>query len=139
MKKTVKPSPYAVILFGIVAGICIIGFIIEMITEASLPITNVILFFLMTGVFVYYLMRYLGQEKIHFDENAFTVGGKTYSFDEITDVTVNNEQVLRHISTLRIKLYIGEEEICSFTKDDKGGKEFIAAMKNHGVSVSIDI
>ena len=139
MKKTVKPSLWAVIFFGAVAAICIISFIVEMITEASLPITNVILFFLLTGVFVYYLMRYLGQEKIHFDENSFTVGGKTYGFDEITDVTVNNELVLRSVSTLRIKLYIGEEEICSFTKDDKGGKDCIAVMKKKGISVSIDV
>ncbi len=139
MKKTVKPSLWALIIFGTGAAICIISFIIELITQASLPVTNVILFFLMTGVFVFYLMRYLGQEKIHFDEDSFTVGEKTYGFNEITDVTVNNELVLRSVSTLRIKLYIGEEEICSFTKDDKGGKDFIAVMKKHGVSVSIDI
>lgn len=139
MKKTVKPSLWAVIIFGAGAAICIISFIIEMIKEASLPTTNVILFFLMTGVFVYYLMRYLGQEKIYFDEDSFTVGGKSYGYDEITDVTVNNELVLRNVSTLRIKLYIGEEEICSFTKDDKGGKEFISVMKKQGVNVSIDV
>ncbi len=139
MKKTVKPSLWAVILFGVVTAICIISFIIELITQASLPVTNVILFFLMAGVFVYYLMRYLGQDKISFDEDSFTVGGKTYGFDEITDVIVNNELVLRSISTLRIRVYTGEEEICSFTKDDKGGKDFIAVMKKQGISVSIDI
>lgn len=139
MKKCIRPSPWAVILFGVVTAICIIGFVIEMITEASLPITNVILFFLLTGVFVFYLLKFLSQEKIYFDESTFTVGGKTYGFDEITDVTVDNELVFRNVSTLRIKLYIGEEEICSFTKDDKGGKEFIAVMKKQGVSVSIDV
>ena len=139
MKKTVRPLPWAVILFGVVTAICIIGFIIEMITEASLPITNVLLFFLMTGVFVFYLLKFLSQEKIYFDENGFTVGGKTYGFDEITDVTVDNEHVLRSVSTLRVKIYIGEDEVASFTKDDNGGKDFIAIMNKHGVKVSMDI
>lgn len=139
MKKCVRPSPYAVILFGVVTAICIIGFVIEMITEASLPITNVLLFFLMTGVFVFYLLKFLSQEKIYFDESTFTVGGKSYGFDEITDVTVDSEQVLRNMSTLRITLYIGEEEICDFTKSDSGAKEFIAFMQRRGVSISIDI
>ena len=94
---------------------------------------------LAVGIFVYELLKYLAQEKIEFDESSFTVGEKTYGYDEITNVTVNNEQVLRSVSTLRIKLYIGEDEVASFTKDDKGGKEFIAVMKKHGVSVSIDV
>ncbi len=115
MKKTVKPSLWAVIFFGAVAGICLIGFVAELIKDGYLSFANVLLLLLIGGVFVYYLMRYLGQEKIYFDEDTFNVGGKTYGFDEITDVTVDNELVLRSVSTLRIKLYIGEEEICSFT------------------------
>lgn len=139
MKKTVKPSPIAVIFFGTVAAICLIGFVAELVKDGYLSVANVLLLLLIAGVFVYYLLKYLSQEKIYFDENTFTVGDKTYGFDEITDVTVDNELVLRSVSTLRIKLYIGEEEICSFTKDDKGGKEFIAVMKKQGVSVSIDV
>lgn len=140
MKKTVKPSPWAMIIFGVLAAICLIDFVVEIITQAHLSVTNVLLIFLVAIVFVYYLMRYLGQEKIYFDENSFTVGGKTYGFDEITNVTVDNEYVLRHHSTLRIKVYIiGEEEICSFTKDDKGGKEFIELMKKNEVAISIDV
>lgn len=139
MKKTVKPSMWVVIFFGAVAGICLIDFVAQLIKDGYLSFANVLLLLLIGGVFVYYLMRYLGQEKIYFDEDTFTVGGKTYGFDEITDVTVDNELVLRSVSTLRIKLYIGEEEIASFTKDDKGGKEFIAVMKKQGISVSIDV
>jgi len=138
MKKCIKPSPWAVILFGVVAAICIIGFIIEMITEASLPITNLLLFFLITGVFVFYLLKFLSQEKIYFDDNTFTVGGKTYGFDEITDITVDNEYVIRSVSTLRIRLFVNGEEVCHFAKDDSCGKDFINLMKKHGVTVSID-
>lgn len=66
------------------------------------------------------------------------MGEKNYGFNEITNVTVSTEQVLRCSSTLRLKIYIGENEVCSFTKDDKGAKEFIDLMEKHGVSVSIN-
>lgn len=139
MKKTVKPSPIAVIFFGTVAAICLIGFIAELVKDGYLSVANVLLLLLIGGVFVYYLLKYLSQEKIYFDENTFTVGDKTYGFDEITNVTVDNEQVLRNISTLRIRVFVNEEEVCHFAKDDRGGKEFIAVLKKQGVSVSIDV
>lgn len=139
MKKTVKPTPYAVILFGALAVICVIISIAEFADTLMTSAATIALDFLVIGVFIFFLIKFCYQEKIDFDEVSFTVGGKTYSFDEITKVTVNNEQVLRSVSTLRIKLYIGEDEICSFTKDDKGGKEFINTMKEQGVTVSIDV
>lgn len=139
MKKTVKPTPYVVILFGALAVLCIGISVAEFFDAFGTSAATLCLDALAIGVFVYQLIKYCSQEKINFDDVSFSVGGKTYSFDEITNVTVNSEQVLRSVSTLRIKLYIGEEEICSFTKDDKGGKEFINTMKEQGVTVSIDV
>ena len=139
MKKTVRPMSWMVILFGIVAVLCVVTSFVEFISTGSSSAAAICLDALVLISFGIYLSRYLGQEKIEFDENSFTVGHTTYSFEDITNVTVNSEQILRSASTLRLKLYIGEEEIASLTKDDKGGKEFIAEMKKHGVSVSIDV
>lgn len=139
MKKTVKPSPFAVLLFGTLNVICA-GLLIKLITEEGSDFGMVAFpVLLLVGVFVFYLFRYLGQSRIEFDESTFTVDGETYSYKEITDVTVDSEQVLRRMSTLRITLYKGEEEICDFTKNDIGAKEFIAVMKKHRVSISIDV
>ncbi len=139
MKKTVKPSPFAAIFFGVAAGLCLIISVIDFIKYTEFSIMNVILNLIVGGVFVYYLLKYLSQEKISYDENGFTVGEETHSFSDITNVTVNSEQIIRSISTLRIKVYIEEEEICSFTKDDKGGKDFIAVLKSNDVTVNIDV
>lgn len=139
MKKTVKPSPVAVLLFGALNVICI-GLLIMLLSEEGGDLAAVAFpVLLLVGVFVFYLFRYLGQSRIEFDESTFTVDGETYSYKEITDVTVDSEQVLRRMSTLRITLYKGEEEICDFTKNDIGAKEFIAVMKKHRVSISIDV
>ncbi len=139
MKKTVKPASWAVILFGALAVLCIITSIAEFISTGSTSAAAIALDALAFIGFGIFLTRYLGQEKIDFDENTFTVGDTTYGYDEITNVTVNNEHILRSVSTLRIKLYIGEDEVASFTKDDSGGKDFIAVMKKHGITVSIDV
>ena len=139
MKKTVKAMPVTAVISGIAAVICIVASIASLIEEASMGFENILITMLALGAFVFFLFKYLSQSKIEFDENTFTVDGKTYSFDEITDVTVDSEQVLRNVSTLRVKIFIGEDEICSFTKDDNGGEEFIAVMKKRGVKVSIDI
>lgn len=139
MKKTVKPASWAVILFGALAVLCIGISVAEFFDTLGTSAATLCLDALAIGVFVYQLIKYCSQEKIDFDENTFTVGDTTHGYDEITNVTVNNEQILRSVSTLRIKLYIGEDEVASFTKDDSGGKDFIAVMKKHGVTVSIDI
>lgn len=139
MKKTVKPSPVAVLLFGTLNVICI-GLLIMLLSEENGDLAAVAFpVLLLVGVFVFYLFRYLGQSRIEFDESTFTVEGETYRYKEITDVTVDSEQVLSRMSTLRITLYKGEEEICDFTKADIGAKEFIAVMKKHRVSISIDV
>ncbi len=139
MKKTVKPSPFTAIFFGVAAGLCLIISVADFIKYTEFSIMSVILNLLVGGVFVYYLLKYLSQERISYDENSFTVGEKTYNYGDITNVTVDSEQLIRNISTLRIKVYIEEEEICSFTKDDKGGKDFIAVLKSNDVTVNIDV
>ncbi len=137
--KTVKPSSWAVIFFGVAAGLCLIISVADFIKYTEFSIMNAILNLLVGGVFVYYLLKYFSQEKICYDENGFTVGEETHSFSDITNVTVNSEQIMRNISTLRIEVYIGENEVCSFTKDDMGGKDFIALLKKNDVTVNIDV
>lgn len=139
MKKTVKPAPLKVGILGAGAAILLILTIVEVFREFDSVFILGLMDLLAVGIFVYELLKYLAQEKIEFDESSFTVGEKTYGYNEITNVTVNNEQVLRSVSTLRIKLYIGEDEVASFTKDDSGGKDFIAVMKKHGITVSVDV
>lgn len=139
MKKTVRPMSWMMILFGIVAVICVVTSFAEFISTGSSSAAAIALDALAFIGFGIYLVRYLRQGKIEFDENNFTVGETTYRYDEITRASVDNEQILRSASTLMIKLFIGEDEIARFTKDDKGGKDFIAEMKKHGVSVSIDV
>lgn len=137
--KTVKPSPFAVIFFGVVAGLCLVISVIDFIKYTEFSIKDVILNLLVSGVFVYCLLKYLSQQKIFYDENGFAVDEKNYNYEDITAVTVDSEQIMRSISTLRIQIYIGEQEICSFTKDDKGAKDFITMLKNNNVTVNIDV
>lgn len=139
MKKTVKPLLWPTVFFGVAAGLCLIISVIDFIKYPDFSIMNVLLNLLVIGAFVCFLFKYLSQEKILYDENTFTVGEKTYNYVDITNVTVSSEQIIRNVSTLRINIYIGEEEICSFTKDDKGGKDFIAVLKNNAVTVNIDV
>ncbi|MEE1320693.1 MAG: hypothetical protein UHM85_04050 [Acutalibacteraceae bacterium] len=139
MKKTVKPSPWVVILFGIMALFCLVLTISGFITGNTTVFPEILIDLVVVGAFIWLLLKYLSQEKIFYDENSFTVGEKTYGYEDITNVIVDSEQIIRSVSTLRIKVYIGEEEICSFTKDDKGGKDFIAVLKNNDVTVNIDV
>lgn len=139
MKKTVKPSPWVVILFGIMALFCLVLTISGFITGNTTVFPEILIDLVVAGAFVWLLLKYLSQEKIVYDENSFTVGKKTYGYEDITNVTVDSEQIIRSVSTLRIKVYIGEEEICSFTKDDKNGKDFVAVLKNNDVTVNIDV
>lgn len=139
MKKAVKPSPWVVILFGIMTVLCFALTISGFITGYTSVLSEILIDLLVAGVFIWVLLKYLSQKKIFYDENSFTVGEKTYSYEAITVVTVDAEQIIRNVSTLRINIYIGEEEICSFTKDDKGGKDFIAVLKNNAVKVNIDV
>lgn len=137
MKKVIKPSPVMVIIFGGIAIVCIGISIAEFIDTYSTSAATICLDALAAIAFGIYLVRYCSQVKIEFDENTFTVGEKSYGFDEISKVTVDSEQILRSWSTLRVKIYIGEDEICTFTKDDKGAKEFIDLMEKHGVKIKL--
>ncbi len=138
MKKTVKPSPWVMIFFGVAAVLCVGISIADLIKNSSFLLSHAAGDFLVVAVFVYQAFKYFSQEKICYDENSFTVDGVTYSFSDITDVTVDSEQILRNVSTLRITVCIYDEEICSFAKNDKGAKEFIEVMKKHEVAISID-
>lgn len=139
MKKTVKPSPWVVILFGIMALFCLVLTFSGFITGNTTVFPEILIDLVVAGAFVWLLLKYLSQEKIVYDENSFTVGEKTYRYEDITNVTVDSEQIIGSVSTLRIKVYKGEEEICSFTKDDKNGKDFVAVLKNNDVTVNIDV
>lgn len=138
MKKTVKPSPVTVIVCGAAAALGIGTAIAELISKGGNSAPAMAINAILIGAFVFFFLKFRSQSKIYFNESSFTVDGTDYRYDEITDATVKSEQILRNISTLRVTLFKGDEEIASFTKDDIGGKEFIEAMKKHGVSVSID-
>ncbi len=139
MKKIVKASPLAAILFGVAALLCFAFSVGEFVDTGVTSAATIAFDALVFVAGVYTLFKYFSQSKICFDDDGFTVDGKSYSYDEITDVTVNSEQVLRSVSTLRVRVYIGEDEVCNFTKDDSCGKDFINLMKKHGVTVSIDV
>ncbi|MBQ7004990.1 MAG: hypothetical protein IJN68_01010 [Clostridia bacterium] len=137
MKKEIKPSPLMMIIFGVLAVLCVGISVAEFVDTYGTSAGTMCMDALVIGVFIYYLIKFCSFEKIGFDENSFSVGEKTYGFDEITDVTVDSEQILRSWSTLRLKIYVGEDEVCTFTKDDKGAKEFIALMEKHGVKIKV--
>lgn len=139
MKKTVRPLLWPTVIFGLAAVLCLIMSVADFIKYGDFSIMSIILNLLIIGAFVCFLFKCLSQEKIFYDDNSFTVGEKNYRYEEINNVTVKSEQIIRSASTLRVNIFICEEKICSFTKDDKGGKDFIAELKNHGVSVTIDI
>lgn len=137
--KRVRPTPIAVIFFGLINVICI-GMVIKLITEQGSDFGAVVFpVLLLVGIFVFYLFKYLGQSKIEFDESSFIVDGETYNYNEITNAVVDSKQILRGIPTLKITLCKHGEEICDFTKNDSGAKEFIYIIKKHGVSINIDI
>lgn len=139
MKNIVKPSPITVIVCGVAAVLGIGTAIAEFLSTGSNSAPAMALNAILIGAFIFFFLKFRSQSKIYFDESSFTVDGTDYRYGEITNITVKSEQILRGISTLRVTLFKGEEEICSFTKNDSGGKEFIAVMKKHGVSVSIDV
>ena len=139
MKKEVKPSPLTVIILGVAMCICVVFTVAGFFTENSLIFPELLMDLVVACGFVWLLLKYLSQKSISYDEKCFIVDGKTYYYTDITNVTVEAEQFIRNVSTLRIKVYIDKEEICSFTKDDKGGKDFIAVLKNNDVAVNIEV
>lgn len=139
MNKTVKPSPLTVIVCSIALVLCVIATFVSLFEVGGLGAKDIIIDLLVGAAFVWFLMKYLAQDKIYFDEDGFTVGGENYSYEDISKVSVDSEQVLRNISTLRLTVYVKKEEVCNFTKSDKGAKEFIALMKKHKVKVSVDV
>lgn len=138
MKKKVKPSPIVLIIIGAFAVFCIGLSIAEFAEDLSTSAATIALDTIVIFGFGYNLFRYCSQSVIEFDESSFTVDEATYSFDEITNVTVKSEQMLRGISTLRVTVFKGEEEIASFTKDDDCGEDFIAVLEKHDIRINID-
>ena len=139
MKKTVNPSPWPAVFFGAVAFFCLASTIFCFVKGGTGIFHEILIDLVVVGVFVWLLLRYFSQEKILYDENSFTVGKKTYSYEDITNVTVETEKVVRSMPTLRMNVYAGDNKICTFTKDDKGGKDFIAVLKNNDVAVNIEV
>lgn len=139
MKKTVKPSPVTLIVSAIILALYLVAVVVSLRESVTISFSDGLLGFFVVFVFGYSIFRFLFADRIEFDENTFTVDESAYYYSDITDVRVNSEEVARHYSTLRINVYIGEEEVCSFTKNDKGAKEFIECLKKHGVAVSIEV
>lgn len=138
MKKIVRPSFFRVIFSGALTVICVADLIVETIRKYGISAINAIITLMVAGVFTYYLLDLLTQDKIYFDENTFTVKDKSYRFSEITRVEADNEHYMGHISRLKLKIYVGEEYVARFSKSDPGARALIEEMKNHQVTITVD-
>lgn len=123
---------------GIFALVCVVISVVDTVKEYGISAKNIVVTLLTVVAFVIILVEYLSQKTVHFDEKGFTVGECDYNFTDITKVEADTEQIFRNVSVLRLTVYVGEKDICSFRKSDKGAKDFIALMKQYGVPVSID-
>ena len=156
MKKTIRPSPLMLLLNGGITAF--LAFII--ITDTSTggePVFEEVLVCIVTGLmFIYYLIRYILRGKVHFDDEAFTVHGKTYSFSCITRAVVSNQTVgispsigwilclfgraRRLFSThteQKIEIYAKGVYVFSFTRDEPGSEDFIDVLKKHRVRFTV--
>lgn len=148
MKKVIKPSPYFMILFGIMAAIA--GFSIAVdVTTGGTPSTKEYMCCAGASIcFIFFLFKYIFRERIYFDEDTFTVRGKTYRFSEITKAAIVNKSsnflfdVLTkgwgRYSVTGITVDAKGERVMSFNKEDPGAEEFIALMKKHRIKFTVN-
>ena len=137
MKKTVKPSPILLIFSAVVIAIAIICSVHSFKKGYGMTGSDITLSIAAVALSILSVYNFVTADRIEFDETTFNVDKNTYSYSDITDVKVDSEIVMRHISTLRIEVYVGDSRVCRFTKNGKGAKEFIECMKNQGVAISI--
>lgn len=137
MKKKVYPSPILLIFSAVVIVIALIFSVHSLKKGYGMTGSDITLCISAVALSVLSVYNFIMADRIEFDETTFTVDKNTYSYADITDVKVDSEIVMRHVSTLKIEVYVGDSRVCRFTKNGKGAKEFIECMKNQGVAISI--
>ena len=135
MKKTIKPSPAMIIVLGFVLVLCV-G---VMLLGIEMPEEFTILFIGVAVCFVYLLFTFFTRDKIEFDEETFTIGSKTYKFSDISKVEVEAGELMRGLPVLEFSVYVNDKRVLELSEGEKGTDEFIACVKKHGVTVSIDV
>ena len=79
-------------------------------------------------------------KNVFFDEDTFTVGDRTFKFTQISNVDVDSVHNVRGwASTLRFEIYVDGEYVLTFSKNEKGARDFIRMLKKHDISISVDI
>ena len=143
MKQKIKPSPYTVLIFGVLLAVAGIVVGLDAYTggtptfEETLGTAALIIFF------VYYLIKFIFAKRIEFDFDGFTVKGKTYRFAEISEAEISYKRVLvpgkriRFCTLTRVRLYIRGERVLTFTDDDVGYKDFVGLLKKHRVKFHV--
>lgn len=147
MKKVIKPSPVELLIFGVVTAV-ITFIIVSDTTTGGKPEINDYLYCAGSVIcFIFFLLRYIFRGRIYFDEDTFTVRGKTYRFVDITRAVLGRERsrILLDIiskgwgrfSVQCITIYVKGQRVTSFTKDEPGSKEFIDLMKKHRIKFTV--
>ncbi len=143
MKQKIKPSPAMLILFGCflaVAGV-VVG--LDVYTGGTPTWEETCGTALVIIGFVYYLIKFIFAKRIEFDFDGFTVKGNTYRFSDVSEAVVIHKRALRPSLRIRfrvvmkIRVYIKDECVLSFTEDDLGCEEFVALLKKHRVKFNI--
>ena len=137
MKKKVNPSPILLIFSAVMIAIALLFSVHSFKKGYGMTGSDITLCISAVALSVLSVYNFIMADRIEFDETTFTVDKNTYSYADITDVKVDSEIVMRHVSTLKIEVYVGDSRVCRFTKNGKGAKEFIECMKNQGVAISI--
>lgn len=137
MKKKVHPSPILLIFSAVVIVIAFIFSVHSLKKGYGMTGSDITLSISAVALSILSVYNFIMADRIEFDETTFTVDKNTYRYADITDVKVDSEIVMRHVSTLKIEVYVGDSRVCRFTKNGKGAKEFIECMKNQGVAISI--
>ena len=137
MKKKVNPSPILLIFSAVMIVIALLFSVHSFKKGYGMTGSDITLCISAVALSILSVYNFIMADRIEFDETTFTVDKNTYSYADITDVKVDSEIVMRHVSTLKIEVYVGDSRVCRFTKNGKGAKEFIECMKNQGVAISI--
>lgn len=137
MKKKVHPSPILLIFSAVMIVIALLFSVHSFKKGYGMTGSDITLSISAVALSILSVYNFIMADRIEFDETTFTVDKNIYRYADITDVKVDSEIVMRHVSTLKIEVYVGDSRVCRFTKNGKGAKEFIECMKNQGVAISI--
>lgn len=148
MKKVIKPSPVMLLIYAIITGV--LAFIVIIDIDGGEGYAMVLPCIASGVMFIFYLLRYILRGRVYFDDDTFTVYGKTYNFSQISRAVTGYEIVgvlprlfsrRRRLFSLhredKIEIYVKGEYVFSFTFDEPGAKEFAAMLKKHRVKFRI--